>query len=145
MITGVKMKAEDMLSLDYIAGLFDGEGSVVVRFKKDERYKAGYQLMLKVTLPQKSKELLEKVRDTLNMGKLYYHRRDELWYLEIYNIDDLFKFTNLMKGRVFLKREKLTKLSRIICLMKKKRHLSLSGIKFIMTVWRTPETGDNPR
>ncbi|RLI24174.1 hypothetical protein DRO57_07345, partial [Candidatus Bathyarchaeota archaeon] len=88
MITGVKMKAEAMLSLDYIAGLFDGEGSVVVRFKKDKRYKAGYQLMLKVTLPQKSKELLEKVRDTLNMGKLYYHRRDELRYLEIYNIND---------------------------------------------------------
>ena len=51
-----------MLTLDYIAGFFDGEGSIIVRLKKDQRYRAGYQLVIKIAIHQKSRDLLELIK-----------------------------------------------------------------------------------
>ena len=64
------------LTLDYIAGFFDGEGSIIVRLKKDPRYHAGYQVVLKITLHQKSKAILEEILKSLGVdGKIYFHKR----------------------------------------------------------------------
>jgi len=44
-----------LVSLDYVAGFFDGEGSVVVRFVRDGRYRAGYRVSTKVVFVQKER------------------------------------------------------------------------------------------
>lgn len=66
----------------YVAGLFDGEGSCVVRKRRDKRYKKGYQVLIKVTLHNKNKKVLEKIQSNFG-GHIYFHKRDRIWYLKI--------------------------------------------------------------
>jgi intein-encoded DNA endonuclease-like protein len=134
------------ISLDYIAGLFDGEGSIIVRFKRDRRYRAGYQLVIKITLHQKQRDVLEIIMKKLNIdAHIYYHKRDKLWYLEIYKIHDIEKFALLIGSRSFIKKDSFEKLIKIISMVKKKLHLSPRGIERIMVAWHAPVTAANPR
>jgi intein-encoded DNA endonuclease-like protein len=71
------------VNLDYLAGIIDGEASFIVVFKKDARYKIGTRIVMRFSLPQRDRRLLEMIRDYLGMGSIYYHRRDDLWYYEI--------------------------------------------------------------
>ena len=134
------------LSLDYIAGLFDGEGSIVVRAKRDVRYKAGYQLIIKITLHQKDKQILETIKEVLKLdAHIYYHKRDDLWYLEVHKISEIKKFLRLIGPRSYIKRQKFRKLENILNMVEKGLHLSRNGILEILAAWRAPVTAANPR
>ena len=134
------------LTLDYIAGLFDGEGSIIVRAKKDNRYKAGYQLVVKIALHQKEKYILEMIKDTLALdAHLYYHRRDKLWYLEIHKISEIERFVQLIGPRSIIKKIKFNRLKIILEMIHLKLHLTREGIMRILAVWRAPATAANPR
>ena len=134
------------LSLDYIAGFFDGEGSFIVKITRDKRYKSGYHIVVKVAIPQKNKEILEMIKDSLGIeANIYFHSRDKLWYLEIYRLNDVKKFVDKVCPRLILKKEKCLRLRKIITLMEKGAHLSPPGIKLIKAAWAAPETGANPR
>ena len=134
-----------MLTLDYIAGFFDGEGSVIVRLKKDQRYRAGYQLVIKIAIHQKSKDILELINQKLGIsGKIYYHSRDKLWYLEIYRLEDIKRFVKNLKDRLVIKKYQIEKLAQILDLVDKKFHLDPRGLMLIEAVWRAPKTGVKP-
>ena len=115
------------LSLDYIAGFFDGEGSFVVKISRDDRYRSGYHVVIKVTITQKDRGILEMIKETLGIdAKIYFHSRsrDKLWYLEIYRLDDVRKFVNLVCPRLVLKKDECARVSKIITLMDEGAHLS---------------------
>ncbi len=123
-----------MVSLDYVAGFFDGEGSVVVRFVRDGRYRAGYRVSTKVVFVQKERGVLEEIRETLGMGHLY-RRRDGVWYLEIYRREDLRRFVDLMVGRVVVKRGALERLGRVLELLEAGVHGSREGLERVREAW----------
>ena len=44
------------ISDQYVAGFFDGEGSCIIRKRKDKRYKKGFQILVKITIQIKIKK-----------------------------------------------------------------------------------------
>ena len=134
-----------MISLDYVAGLFDGEGSIILRLKRDQRYRAGYQLIIKIALHQKNKLILEAFNQSLAVnGRIYYHKRDKLWYLEIYRFEDIKKFVSLVGNKLVIKKPQVEKLVRILEIVDEKLHLSPEGLTLIRAIWRAPKTGVKP-
>ncbi|HII70224.1 LAGLIDADG family homing endonuclease [Methanopyrus kandleri] len=124
-----------MVSLDYIAGFFDGEGSVVVRFVRDGRYRAGYRVSTKVVFVQKERDVLEEIHETLGMGHLYRRGSDGVWYLEIYRREDLREFVELIGNRTMVKRDALERLATVLELLEGGVHGSRDGLERIREVW----------
>jgi len=121
--------------LSYTAGFFDGEGSIVVRFKKDKRYKSGIHILIKVNVTQKDRKVLEDIRSVFVCGHVYFHKRDKLWYLEIYRIREIEKFINAILP--------YSRVKKVLKIIKKKEHLSSDVLKKIKILWLGPETGAN--
>ncbi len=129
----------------YLAGLIDGEASFIVMIVRDNRYRVGYRVKTKFTLPQKEKQLLDIVREYLGFGKIYWHRRDELWYYEVHSRKELFMLCNRICNKLIIKRDKCLKFRQIIALLLYKKHYTPEIITIIKKAWTTPETGANPR
>lgn len=129
----------------YLAGFFDGEGSLIIRFKKDERYRAGYQIEPKINISQKDKHVLELIQNRLGMGKLYYHKRDDLWHYNVQKFDDIARFVSLIKNKVIVKRRQLERFEMCIDMLTSKRHLDQEGVKAIKKLWSAPDTEANTR
>lgn len=128
------------MNSNYLAGFVDGEGSFILRFIVDKRYRSGFQIRPHINVTQKNRNILERMQKELNMGYMYFHKRDEIWYYNIYNLQDLLKFINLIKDKVFVKRIKLIKFEKCIKMMLNKEHLSPEGVKKMKMIWLTPKT-----
>lgn len=63
------------------AGLLDAEGSFIVSVLKDTSRKLGYVLITSVEmgLNYKYKALLDKFRNTLGVGNIYYNTNDKTY------------------------------------------------------------------
>jgi intein-encoded DNA endonuclease-like protein len=62
----------------YLAGSFDGEGSLIPRFIPDKRYVNGFQIREHINITRKNLEILEMIHKKLRMEKIYFHKRDKL-------------------------------------------------------------------
>ena len=132
-----------MLSLDYIVGLVDGEGSFTVyirnpNLKKNikRRVKAEPRFYLK--LGERDRNILYKLKDFFRCGNVYFQRdkrknHQDCYRYEVANRDDL--NTIIVP---FFKKNKLQLMSKlkdfkIFCIIlekiRKKEHLTKSGLK----------------
>lgn len=127
---------------DYLAGFFDGEGSIIIRFKKDERYRAGYQIEPKINISQKHKGVLKIIQRKLGYGKIYYHKRDKLWHYNVQRFKDIRSFVSLIRGRVIVKKDRLKRFESCLDTLSKK-HVTKNNIIQIMRFWNAPETEVN--
>ncbi len=113
----------------YFAGFFDADGHLVIRWRRDARYRAGGRYELKLGISQKDRRVLAKIRDELQKrripGKIhiYYHRN--LWYLEIYSKNAIVTILKRISPYLLVKREKARQV------------FTLMGVL-------RPETGANP-
>ncbi len=131
---------------DYLAGLIDGEASFIIVFRRDKRYRIGIRIFTKFSLPQKDKWFLERIRNYLgDIGNIYYHKRDKLWYFEITSYNELYDLTNRICDKLVLKREKCKRFNIILRMILNKEHLTYEGLNKIKAAWLAPETGANPR
>ena len=128
---------------EYIAGFFDGEGSLILRLKKDPRYRNGFQIKPNIDITQKNPEILRKFQRELKMGKLYKNSSDGIWHYCIYKTDDLVKFLNLIGDHVVVKKAKLNKFLCCMKIFQTKRHLSQSGFEKIKSIWFVRESEAN--
>ena len=124
-----------MITLDYIAGIYDGEGSSIVRFRKDSRYRTGVQIDPHINITNTNKEVLELIKSYFGYGYIYWHKRDELWYYNIYKKDQLIDFTETLIPYTIIKRKELEIFLKIMKMMKQKEHLTLSGLEIIHNLW----------
>ena len=71
-----KGRTKPILSFDYIVGLVDGEGCFYVNISESNRYKAGARvgLSLHIKMQANDKALLDKVKNTLGCGGVYFQR-----------------------------------------------------------------------
>ena len=129
--------------MDYLAGFFDGEGSFVLRFIPDKRYKSGFQIRPHINITQKNYDILEKIKQELKMGYIYFHKRDKLWYFNVYNLQDISKFISLIKEKVFVKKDRLVKFEQCIKMMLNKNHLTPESAEKMKMIWLTPKTEFN--
>jgi len=121
------------LDLWYITGLIDAEGSFTVNLSPNKWRKNGYiiNVALSLALNYENKSLLERIRNTLSVGNVYYRSRDKTFIWKVSNIKDInnvilphfYKYPLLTE-----KRKDFEIFKEIIYKLIGKTHLSKDGI-----------------
>lgn len=80
---------------DYIAGFVDGEGCFYINFRRDVRHERKnkpvyfyWTIGFAITLRGDDKEILEKIKTSLNCGRLSFDKRGQARY-EVTDLNDL--------------------------------------------------------
>lgn len=138
-------RTKPIVSNDYIVGLTDGEGCFYVNISKSNSYKAGYTIHLHfhIKMQEKDKPLLEKVKNTLNCGAVYFQKEARANHCQCYRYT-VSSYRNIFEIIIpFFQKYHLQSISKqksfkLFCeiakLVKKGKHLSKEGIEKIKTI-----------
>lgn len=128
----------------YLAGFADGEGSFNVSFRKRKDYKQPWKISLCFNVSQRDKVILSLFKKHLECGTLR-QRKDGVWYFEVNNLKAIqrnvipffrkYRFLSSKKKRDFSKFIELEKL------ISEGRHLTILGIKEILSIRNTMNDG----
>ena len=74
------------VSNEYVVGLTDGEGCFYVNIWKSDAYRAGYgvQLHFHIKMQERDRQLLEKVRNTIGCGAVYFQKEQRANHCQCY-------------------------------------------------------------
>jgi hypothetical protein len=74
------------VSNEYVVGLTDGEGCFYVNVGKSSRYRAGYRIQLHfhLKMQERDRALLEKVRNTIGCGGVYFQKEQRANHCQCY-------------------------------------------------------------
>lgn len=75
-----------VVSNEYIVGLTDGEGCFYVNMGASSRYRAGFrvQMHFHLKMQERDRELLEKVRNTIGCGAVYFQKEQRANHCQCY-------------------------------------------------------------
>ena len=132
-------RTKPRVSSEYIVGLTDGEGCFYVNMGKSSRYRSGMRIQLHFHLKMQAKDrkLLEKVRNTIGCGAVYFQKEQRANHTQCYRYTVSSQSDVLNIVIPFFKRHPLQSYSknysfRMFCkiaeLVKSKAHLSKTGI-----------------
>jgi hypothetical protein len=109
--------SKDSISLDYIAGFFDGEGSVGIKASKTAKSWCGVTFVPRLAIYQKTPEILEKIAVELGLGNKKFKLRHRLtgskgaygecYRLDIQKLDDVLRIAKALLPRCQLKKRQL--------------------------------------
>jgi hypothetical protein len=118
------------MNLDWIAGFFDGEGSVSIQIQRKRDSRFGYRFTPRVSIAQKKRDVLDEIQKSLKMGHVYPSppagAGSSTWRMEVCNREQLVKFCSLFLNRILLKRRQLVLLSSAISLLQDREAKILS-------------------
>lgn len=79
-------RTKPIVSEDYVVGLTDGEGCFHVNLWKSPSYKAGYgvQVHFHIKMQEKDRPLLEKIKNTLKCGAVYFQKETRANHSQCY-------------------------------------------------------------
>lgn len=79
-------RTKPIVTPEYIVGFTDGEGCFYVNVSKSPAYRAGYavQLHFHIKVNEKDKAVLEKIRNTLNCGGVYFQKEKRRNHAQCY-------------------------------------------------------------
>ncbi|MEK7567295.1 MAG: LAGLIDADG family homing endonuclease [Patescibacteria group bacterium] len=131
-----------VLSKDYIVGLTDGEGCFHVNVWKSDNYRMGYaiQLHFHIKMQEKDKPLLEKVKNTLKCGTVYFQKEKranhcQCYRYSVYSYKDILgviiPFFELHPLQSVSKQKNFKLFCKIALLVKSGKHLTKGGMKII--------------
>ena len=132
-----------VVSNDYVVGLTDGEGCFYVNVGKSSRYRTGYRIQLHfhLKMQERDRELLEKVRNTMGCGEVYFQKELRANHCQCY------RYTVSAERDIqeivipFFKQHPLQSVSKsasfeIFCkiasLVRERKHLTAEGIEKIL-------------
>lgn len=135
-------RTKPIVSNDYVVGLTDGEGCFYVNIWKSSAYKMGYgiQIHFHLKMQEKDRPLLEKVKNTLKCGAVYFQKEQRANHCQCYRytVNSQKDITEIIIP--FFQKNPLQSVSKrinfkIFCqiatLVKSGRHLTKSGLKRI--------------
>lgn len=138
----------------YLVGLVDGEGCFCVSFNKHkDSQKLEVRLLFEIELREDDKEILERVRHTLDCGNIYHlkYERYKKWKphykYKVSNLKDISEKIIPFFQKYPLQAKKqysFATFSKVAELMKRKHHLTLQGIEEIRTLVRDSLDAGNP-
>lgn len=75
-----------VVSNEYVVGLTDGEGCFYVNVGKTPRYRAGYRIQLHfhLKMQERDRDLLEKVKNTIGCGGVYFQKEQRANHTQCY-------------------------------------------------------------
>ena len=135
-------RTKPIVSKEYVVGLADGEGCFYVNVWKSPLYRmgAGVQMHFHLKMQESDKDLLEKVRNTLDCGAVYFQKEQRANHCQCYRYTVSSQEDILGKLIPFFKKYPLQSSSKrknfeIFCqiarLLKTKKHLTENGIQEI--------------
>ncbi|PIQ67194.1 MAG: hypothetical protein COV95_00070 [Candidatus Zambryskibacteria bacterium CG11_big_fil_rev_8_21_14_0_20_40_24] len=79
-------RTKPTVSNKYVVGLTDGEGCFYVNIGKSSRYRSGYRIQLHfhLKMQEKDKKLLEKVKNTIGCGAVYFQKEQRANHCQCY-------------------------------------------------------------
>lgn len=138
----------------YLAGLVDGEGCFCVSFNKHkDNRKLEVRLLFEIELREDDKEILERVKETLGCGNIYYlnYERYKKWKPhykhKVSNLKDISEKIILFFQKYPLqakKKQSFAIFCKVAGLMKQKHHLNEIGIEEIRQLVRDSLDAGNP-
>lgn len=107
LIKVVEMKELTEFEKGWLSGLIDGEGSLVLREKKE-----GNTLKPSITISNNSKELMEKLKTVMPFGKIYEDSREDkdnwskTYQFKIWKQKDIKRLLEQIKDNLVIKNKK---------------------------------------
>lgn len=134
-----------MVSKEYIVGLTDGEGCFYVNIWKSSLYRAGagVQMHFHIKMQEKDKILLEKVRNTMGCGGVYFQKEKRANHTQCYRYTvsaqrDIFNkiipFFQQYHLQSASKRKSFKMFCQIAHFLKMRKHLTKDGIRRIKAI-----------
>lgn len=132
-------RTKPIVSKEYVVGLTDGEGCFYVNIWKSPSYKAGFgvQLHFHLKMQEIDKPLLEKVKNTLGCGAVYFQKEQRANHAQCYRytvssqqdiLDVIIPFFQQHPLQSPSKKNNFKIFCQIASLVKKKAHLTEKGV-----------------
>ena len=138
-------RTKPTISNDYIVGLTDGEGCFYVNKSNLKTYTSGVRIQLHfhLKLRECDKEILEKIKDTLECGGVYFQKEQRKNHTPCYRYtvasqQDIFEkiipFFQKNPLQTVSKQKSFVAFCKIAELIKMKKHLTQEGIEEIVSL-----------
>ena len=135
-------RTNPIVTNEYVVGLTDGEGCFYVNVSKLSTYRAGYRIQMHfhLKMQEKDRELLEKVRERLNCGAVYFQKERRANHTQCYRYtvsahEDIFNKIIPFFQQYPLQSASKSKSFGIFCkiadLLQKQKHFTEKGVKQI--------------
>ena len=135
-------RTKPIVSKEYIVGLTDGEGCFYVNVGVSSRYRSGVRIQLHfhLKMQEKDKQLLEKVKNTIGCGAVYFQKEQRVNHAQCYRytvssqsdiLNIIIPFFRKYPLQSYSKNYSFRIFCKIARLVKNKVHLSKAGIKKI--------------
>lgn len=126
------------INSNWISGFVDGEGTFYVGINKNKTMSIGYQVLPEFRIVQHEKDvkLLHSIKDYFNCGvvRKNHDTRQELRIRSVSNLTQVVIPHFIKYPLISRKKYDFLKFKKIIEMMNNKEHLSLSGIRKIITI-----------
>jgi len=136
-ITTPRVTSSTLTNPWLLTGFTDAEGCFTISICQNKNLRIGWQvnLVFSIGLHKKDAALLEKIKSTFGVGKIYKHRKDSVYY-RIETIKELQVIENHF-DKYLLRTQKqagylLFKMA--INLIKNKEHLTMEGLRKILAI-----------
>ena len=135
-------RTKPTVSNDYIVGLTDGEGCFYVNIWKSQAYRAGFgvQLHFHLKMQERDRDLLEKVKNTIGCGAVYFQKEQRTNHCQCYRytvsakrdiLETVIPFFKKYPLQSASKRANFELFCKIAALVEQGKHLDPEGIEEI--------------
>lgn len=135
-------RTKPTVTKEYIVGLTDGEGCFHVNMWKSSSYKAGYgiQVHFHLKMQEQDRPLLEKVKNTLDCGAVYFQKEVRTNHCQCYRytvnshrdiLNKIIPFFQAHPLQSVSKQKSFKAFCAVARLIERQAHLTKSGIEKI--------------
>lgn len=135
-------RTKPTVAKEYVVGLTDGEGCFHVNIWKSSSYRAGYgiQVHFYIKMQEKDRPLLEKVKNTLDCGAVYFQKEARKNHCQCYRytvnshrdiLDKIIPFFLENSLQSITKQRSFKSFCKVAELIERGEHLTEKGIKKI--------------
>lgn len=86
-----------MLSLDYMAGALDADGSICIRTNGPFRFEVNFRQN------SRGKHIVEEFRNSLNLGSVYYTKSTDMYTWEVYRLNEVKEVSEILLPHLKIK------------------------------------------
>src|SRR3989338_632434 len=132
-------RTKPVVANEYVVGLTDGEGCFYVNINQSPRYRSGFrvQMHFHLKMQEKDKDLLEKVKNTIGCGAVYFQKEQRINHCQCYRytvssqediLNKIIPFFNQYPLQSYSKNVNFKIFCKVADLVKDKAHFTEKGI-----------------